>query len=285
MNNQTHNTLRIGKIRFINLYPIYHKIENSCDCQSFEFVSGVPSKLNHLVRTGAIDLSPSSSIEYLRNPSLYSLIDGHSISSTGPVRSINLFSCVAIEELGGEEILTSSQSETSVVLLAVILRTFYALECSLIPTSETLTQALCTHKACLLIGDDALVEAQNEYRHLYVYDLGHLWQHFTGLPFVYALWIVNNKCLTKSKYPLFEVFKGYLDEAKKDCINHFSHIAREVCCHSPLSQEEVLRYWKGISYDFTKEHQKGLELFKHLAHEAGCLSVHPAHLTEVSSGR
>ena len=164
MNNQKNNTLRIGRIFFINLFPIYHMIQRSYNCEAFEFVSGVPSRLNHLVRTGAIDLSPSSSIEYLRNPSLYSLIDGHSVSSTGPVGSINLFSHVAIEELDGEEILTSSQSETSVVLLNIILHKFYALECSFTATSKNLIQALRTHKACLLIGDDALIEVKKGYQ-------------------------------------------------------------------------------------------------------------------------
>lgn len=282
MNNQNHDTLRIGRISFVNLFPIYHRIQSSCDCQAFEFVSGVPSRLNHLVRTGAIDLSPSSSIEYLRNPSLYSLIDGHSISSMGAVGSINLFSHVAIEELDGEEILTSSQSETSVVLLNIILHKFYALQCSFTATSKNLTQALCTHKACLLIGDNALIEVKKGHPHLYVYDLGHLWQYFTGLPFVYALWIVNKNCFTNKKYALFEVFKRYLDEAKKHCVDHLPHIAEELHCHGPLSQEEILRYWEGISYDLTEEHKKGLELFKQFAYECGCIAA-PSQLSPVSS--
>jgi chorismate dehydratase len=272
MNKHDDNVLRIGKISFVNLFPIYYSIQRSYDCRSFEFISGVPSKLNQLVRSGAIDLSPSSSIEYLRHPSLYTLINSHSISSTGAVGSINLFSRVALEALNGEEILTTSQSETSVVLLNIILKKFYALDFSLTPTSKKLTEALTTHKAYLLIGDNALIEAQKGHD-LSIYDLGHLWNHFTGLPFVYALWIANKNCFADHKYELFDRFRSYLDETKESLEENLPHIALQLNFHGHLSHTEILKYWNGISYDLTEKHKKGLELFKQYALELGSIAV------------
>jgi chorismate dehydratase len=270
MNKREETLLKIGKISFINLFPIYYGLQKLHDCQSFEFVSGVPSKLNRLVRTGAIDLSPSSSIEYLRHPSLYTLIDGHSISSSGYIGSITLFSRVPVEHLDGEEILTSSQSETSVVLLNIILKKFYECECSLTPTTLKLVKALRTHKACLLIGDDALIETK-EGHNLYIYDLGHLWRHFTGLPFVYALWIANKNCFSDCKREIFEVFVKKLDETKTYSRKNLPSIACELNSCEPLCHKEVLTYWQGISYDLTEEHTKGLELFRHYALELGSI--------------
>ena len=117
--------LRIGKIPYANLFPIFYILERECDCSGYEFIAGVPSALNKMLRTGEVDVSPSSSIEYLRYSNQYEIIDNHSISSIGPVGSIILLSRKPIEELNGLPVLTSSQSETSVGLLRIIFERFY----------------------------------------------------------------------------------------------------------------------------------------------------------------
>ncbi|MBI3591977.1 MAG: menaquinone biosynthesis protein [Nitrospirae bacterium] len=126
MNNQK---LKIGKIPYANLFPIFYTLERGCDCSSYEFVEGVPSRLNKMLHAGEIDISPSSSIEYIKNQSLYRIIDNHSISSKGPVGSISLFTAKPVAELNGAVIYVSSQSETSVALLDIILRRFYGVQC------------------------------------------------------------------------------------------------------------------------------------------------------------
>ena len=41
--------LRIGKINFLNLYPIYYTLEKGCDPSRFEFIEGAPAELNGLL--------------------------------------------------------------------------------------------------------------------------------------------------------------------------------------------------------------------------------------------
>ena len=112
--------LKIGRFSYSNLFPIFYMLEKECDCSEYEFIEGVPSELNKKIRENEIDVSPSSSIEYLRNPDKYDLLDDHSISSKGPVGSIFLFSRRPIETLNGLTVLTSSQSETSVALQEIL---------------------------------------------------------------------------------------------------------------------------------------------------------------------
>ena len=100
-----------------------------------------------MIRSGDLDVSPSSSIEYLRRPHLYELIEGHSVSSIGKVGSILLFSRDTIESLNGATVLTTAESETSSVLLDVILKKFYAISCSLESTSAPLETAMKSHNA------------------------------------------------------------------------------------------------------------------------------------------
>ena len=97
-----------------------------------------------------------SSIEYFRNRDKYTFIEGHSISSIGPVGSIILFSSKTIEALDGHTILTSSQSATSVALLEIILAKSFKVKCNLKPAKLTQGSMPSDIEAYLLIGDDAL---------------------------------------------------------------------------------------------------------------------------------
>ncbi|MGD2081048.1 MAG: menaquinone biosynthesis protein, partial [Nitrospirota bacterium] len=148
--------LRIGRIPYLNLLPIFRTVELECDCSDYEFVDGYPSALNAMLREGRIDVSPSSSIEYLRRPGDYDLVDGHSISSMGAIESILLFSRVPLRELGGREIFVTHQSETSTALLEVILRQFEGAACAISVSSTPFNEAIRLHPAFLAIGDEAL---------------------------------------------------------------------------------------------------------------------------------
>ena len=259
--------LKIGKIPYANLFPIYYVLEKECDCSSYEFIEGVPSELNKMIREGEIDVSPSSSIEYLKNSALYKIITGHSISSKGPVGSILLFSKRPIEELDGSAIYVSSQSETSVALLNVVLRKFYGICCSL---QTSLIPENSGGEAFLLIGDDALKYGSRFTVHgsRLIYDLGEIWYQYTGLPFVFALWIVRKKLFegqgsrVKGQKELLNKFIRDLNTAKKIASKNFSEIVK----HSPMkkfmSDDEIVSYWNKIDYEFTVEHKKGLKLFR-----------------------
>jgi len=269
--------LRIGKIAYTNLFPIFYMLEKG-NLSEYEIIDGFPSALNRMLRNGEIDISPSSSIEYLRYPDYYTIIEGHSISSKGPIRSIFLFSKRPVEELEGMTILTTSQSETSVVLLDIILKKFYKIECSLQPINGLSDLRSNEKEAFLLIGDDAL-KAKKTIFDMYVYDLGEVWYKHTGLPFVFALWIARKDCSTK-KAELFERFVHDLNKAKESAMNNLNEIAQELKLlllnrHSlVVSEEELVSYWKGISYDFGDEHRRGLELFRKYSEELGLLNKH-----------
>lgn len=261
--------LRIGRIAYTNLFPIFYALEHGADCSGYEFVDGTPAELNRRLWKGDIDISPSSSIEYLRHRDSYTLIDGHSISSFGPVGSVFLFSKRPIEALAGLTIMTTSQSETSVALLSIILKKFYEIDCRLKTTSGDLTEVMREHEACLLIGDDALREALL-WPHLSIYDLGDLWYRHTGLPAVFALWIARKNCCVQ-RPGLLGQFISDLDRSKKAALGSLKEIAGHSWLTRLIPEEEIVAYWKGISYDFLDEHKKGLELFRRYAEELSLL--------------
>ena len=262
--------LNIGKISYTNLFPIFYMLEKECDCSSYVFREGVPSELNRKLRDGTIDISPSSSIEYLRNPALYDIVEGHSVDSNGPVGSVLLFSKKPLEALDGETIHMTSQSDTSVVMLQIICAKFYGLSCRYEQTSDPIGKALESHAACLLIGDDALVHALR-WPELRVYDLGLLWKHFTGLPFTYALWLVR-KDSAREKTALIAKFRTDLDRAKEHALADLRGIAKASPLRGPLGEQALVEYWQGISYNFGADHKRGFDLFRRYAGELGLLS-------------
>lgn len=251
--------LRIGKIPYTNLFPIFFSMQCHCDCSAYEFIEGPPSSLNRMLREGQLDISPSSSIEYLKNPDMYEIVPGHSISSTGSVLSILLFSRRPIDQLEGAEVAVSSQSETSVALLDIVLRKFYGFEKISLISSDS--PELSGKEAFLLIGDDALKAGSSggTNKGLTVYDLGKIWHDHTGLPFVFALWIARKEAVKQALYNDF--FKS-LDEAKTKAFKDLKVIADASPAKMFMTQQDIVAYWNIIDYSLEPKHLAGLELFK-----------------------
>jgi chorismate dehydratase len=263
--------LKIGRIPYANFFPIFHYLDRQCNCSDYSFVKGVPSRLNKMLRNGDLDISPSSSIEFLRNRNKYRILPWLSISSTSTIKSILLFSRVPLNELGGKAIAVSSDSATSDALLKIILKEFMSLKCRFTQTGlRSVKNILSSASAVLHIGDTAMIEAQKlsavsgQPSSLFIYDLGELWYKYTGLPFVYALWVVRNESLHE-KTDLIRQLSSDLINARKYSNKQLSLIAKEAPQSKWLGEKELVNYWKLISYDFTAKHLEGLRLFEKFA--------------------
>jgi len=272
------NKLNVGRIPYANLFPIFHYLERNGNREKFRFVKGAPSKLNKMIRHGKLDISPSSSVEYLKNKSQYRILPYLSISSSGPINSIFLFSKSPIEDLGGSNIAVTSESDTSTALLKVILKEFLALDCTFEPTGiKNVNELLSTYSAALHIGDTAMTEGRKlrngmsgSIPGLNIYDLGELWHKHTGLPFVYALWLIRKESMN-DKDDLIRDLSDELLNAKQYSSEQLSSIAKDAPHNKWIQEEELVRYWKDISYDFTSKHMEGLKLFEKYAIKTNAL--------------
>jgi len=251
--------LKVGWIQYANVYPIFYVLEKENLLEDVHLVKGVPSQLNWALRNNLIDVSPSSSVEYLLNQELYDYIDGICISSKEYVGSVLLFSEHELEKIDGEKILLTDQSATSHLLLRIILEKFMGLK----PFYD-ISSAPHTGESFLLIGDDAL-----RYRKLNngkkVYDLANLWYQHTGLPFVFALWIVRKEITYPENklYTKYIQLKDRLLYARNKCKAYFSEMVKDYYLKDFMTEEEILYYWKeNMDYELTEKHKKSLETFK-----------------------
>ncbi len=266
-------TLNIGQIRYANCTPIFTALKANFDCSGYRFVDGVPARLNAMLREGDIDLSPSSSIEYALAHEKYCLLPELSISAIGAVKSVFLFSRVPIEELDGCAIGLTAESDTSVNLLKVLLSRRYGFGNSFERTSLPLNEALARYPGVLLIGDAALkgARAAGPYR---IYDLGELWHQFTGLPFVFALWIAR-RAAAREKRAEFAALSRDLVAAKTLAYASYPEIAAGCPEREWLAVPALVDYWRTISYELTPAHLEGARCFFRHAFEMGLIPTLP----------
>jgi chorismate dehydratase len=265
--------LRIGEINYLNCAPLFTSLRSNYQDSSYKFVTGHPSKLNAKLRSGEIDICPSSSIEYAQNPDLYLILSDLSISSKGPVRSVLLFSRLPIDSLDGVSIGLTGESETSVVLLKIILSLKFSFANSYYKVEDPVQNLSCGHDALLLIGDRALIEASKE-SDGHVYDLGELWYEFTGLPFVFALWLLREDALHESPEAVHLIHERLVC-SKMRALESFTEIASTLKQNVWTNSSFLINYWRDISYDLTEKHVEGLKLFYRYAAECGFIECEP----------
>ena len=265
--------IRIGHIHYANCTPIFTSLQQNFDCSEYVFVKGVPATLNGMLQQGEIDVCPASSIEYGKNPGQYLLLPEISISAVGAVKSVLLFSRQPIAELNDCPIALTTESETSVNLIRIILARQFGFANSFERSTMPVQQALQNFAAILMIGDAALKENMQG-KGYFVYDLGELWQQFTGLPFVFALWMVTRQAAVEKREEV-QLLVARLLSAKNDAYSRYREIAERCDEREWLGQDALVEYWRTISYDLTDRHLQGLASFFRFAHDLGLLPGEP----------
>jgi len=265
-------TLNIGHIEYANCTPIFSALASHFDCSGYNFVGGVPARLNAMLREGAIDVSPSSSIEYALAFEKYCLLPELSISAEGAVKSVLLFSRQPVEELGGCSIGLTAESDTSVNLLKILLARKYGFGNHFERTTLPIGEALKQYPGVLLIGDAALKAVEEGcYRY---YDLGELWQEFTGLPFVFALWIARRDTSAAKKEEMAALARDLIAAKKLACAT-YPEIAASCSEREWLGVDALVDYWQTISYELTPAHLDGVRCFFRHAFEMGLIPAEP----------
>jgi len=265
--------LIVGHIPYLNCVPCFHFLEES----GFkgELSSGVPSALNALLQQGRLDVSPSSSFEYARHWHDYLLLPGHSISSVGKVKSVLLFSPVEVSQLNGQCIAITGESATSINLLRLVLREFSGLEDTSDEVPDRPVEELVKHRRpALLIGDRALRLAEERPADMKIFDLGEIWYQQTGLPFVFALWMIRRSAL-EGKEGQLSSLASQLKLSYQKVMRNPEVIAEKYREKSALSVPQIVAYWQTIDYRLEQAHIDGLKLFFRLCQKHNLLAEEP----------
>ncbi len=262
--------VRIGMVNYINTAPIYEVWKAEVDRSDWQVTEAPPSTLNKLLAADQLDLGFVSSFEYAARPEKYQILADLSISATGPVGSVYLFSTVAPGSLDDKLILLTGQSDTSVCLVKIILEEFIGVQPRYM-TGEIFGQHLeREHPAAVLaIGDEALrLKVDNSYP--VQLDLAEVWNKKTGLPFVFAVCAVREEfiCIADHILEVQAIRKTFLDCRRKG-IDLLPEICERVARRIPMDCEACSLYLRAMEYDLGPAKQKALHIFFSLLMQRG----------------
>ena len=290
---------RVGHIDFLNCAPHLHGLSLRGGSDRMHLQPGVPSALNRRILAGELDISPMSSIEYLRNAADLRLLPGLGISSDGPVMSIALVSSVPPGNLGGARVGLTSTSATSWVLAKVLLQEWWGVSPVFVPempshgssplirTSRGLpyvgvpgsspnpgNQASDPLAAQLLIGDPALRALWRPEPGMWTIDLGQEWTRYTGHRMVYAVWAARRAYAERRPETVAEV-TSILTEARDAGLRDAPALARHLSPLENLPASLLERYFSTLHYGFGPRELDGLNAFAIAALRVGDLPAVP----------
>ena len=178
-------TIRIGGVPYGVGAPLLGDLEPSRDV---EVVREPPTTMIPMLRAGELDAALLSSVEAIRHPG-YTVAAGLGIACKQEIRSVRAFRkrSRTVRTVGCDR-----SSATTVALLRLLLSNPRAGDAVAAPEFETVSPTLrpddLPHDLVMLIGDPGLNADAGERE---VWDLGTEWVRWTGLPFVFALWVLR----------------------------------------------------------------------------------------------
>ena len=227
------NQARIGCVKYLNARPL---IQGWLGPVDFDH----PSALCQRLARGDLDVALVSSIEYLRRPQ-YRIVDSVSISAFGPVYSVVV--AHRQDRLALREIATDPASETSTALLRCLLAEHH-MQPRLVSDGSA--------SARLLIGDQA-IRFRQENPQERVWDLSEDWTSVTGLPFVFALWLVRAEVANAAE--IAERLRTLRTE-------NLQRLNQLIARMSDFDSEFCLHYFReNLRFDFGEEGKAGLREF------------------------
>ena len=263
---------RLGRIAYLNVLPIYFAMENIFGENGFHLVRGTPAELNALMRQGEMDLGSISALEYGRAFRDYLLLPDLSISATGKVGSVLLFSRVPFSRLDGRTIRVSAASASGAALVKVLMAELFEVQ----PNYQQGPLAgvpLGDVAAVMAIGDEALrLKAAGTMP--FELDLGQAWQELTGLPFVFGVWAVRRD-FAAAQPSATDALHRLLLRSRDWGLGSLPELSRIAAAFFSMTPAQILAYFHQLNYSLDPEHEEGLATFFHYLYNLGELDEAP----------
>jgi chorismate dehydratase len=248
--------VRIGAVSYLNSKPL---IEGLTDLvPEAELVLDYPSRLADQLSRGELDVALIPSVEAFADPE-YQIVPDGCVATRGQVLSVKLYSRVPV---GAIRTLALDQgSRTSAALTRIMLAERYGVEPNLqqLPLGKTVEDT--SADAILLIGDRAIEPPVEKF--YTTWDLGQEWLNWTGLPFVFAMWV------TRAGTDLGRV-EAALSAARDLGLSRLDEIARREAPKLAISEATAANYLKkNLHFRLGSAERNGLRLFAQLAAARG----------------
>lgn len=228
--------------------------------------AGSPPRIAAALLRGDLDLAPLSLLEYLQHIDEFLVLPGLAIGSDGPVLSCQLISRGPLDRLDRRPVSLCSTSRTAALLGRILLEDAVDVRPTYTAAPPVLTEMLRSADAGVLIGDPALQAACRPPAGLRLHDLGELWREWTGLPMVFALWVVRREVAARRPDAVRAAFADVLGAARRGLADlPAAAAALSDAAPATVTEPDLIRYFRTLSFDLGDRQLAGVEHFARLA--------------------
>lgn len=230
-------------VNYLNSKPFEFGLTNNDFSNIFDIQVATPAQCAEAYTNGSADIAliPVGALQGLSN---YKIISDYCIGCDGEVRTVCIFSNEKLENC--TRLLLDNHSRTSFLLSQILMESYFNLDLP-VESMDVASYQYQKGDAVLMIGDKVF-QKENDY--LYKYDLGSKWKEWTGLPFVFAVWIAKNE--------IASFVESALNKAFKHGIDNLSEIIK---AESSDNLDLFYYFSHNIQYKLDNDKKKALDLF------------------------
>jgi chorismate dehydratase len=261
--------VRLGAVNYLNTKPLVHGLTEASQGQdhdlAYRLSFDLPSRLADDLAAGRLDVALIPSVEFFQNPA-YEVVSDTCIACRGPVLSVKLFSRVPLDSI--RTLALDEGSRTSAALVQILLRERFQISPTVeaLPIGATLSDTAAD--AVLLIGDRAIHSPPG--RFAAVWDLGDQWQRWSGLPFVFAMWVARPGLDPDALSDL----AAALESSRDSGLANLETIAEREAPLLGLTIPQCVAYLRdNLHFTLGPEERQGLSRFRELAAGMGLAPV------------
>jgi chorismate dehydratase len=237
---------KVALINYFNSIPFLEGMVGSdAFASTFEVQTAVPAECARLFKEQQVDVAivPVGALNSIGN---YHLLSDYCIGAIDHVKTVAVFANDSLEKLS--TIYLDTESRSSVKLLKVLLAEFWKVS-PLLKDMHSFNGELQQNEGLLCIGDKTFPMLS---QFAFQYDLATAWNQYTGLPFVFAVW-VQNGTLSNSEQKIF-------NQTLSEGIAHRAEYA--VKMHALYPEIDFQDYYFNcINYNLEAEKLKAIHLF------------------------
>jgi chorismate dehydratase len=245
---------RLAASSYLNSAPLIWSFLNGPRRGHVDFVEAVPARCAELLAQTQVEGALVPVIEYQRIAG-GALVADVCVGSQKEVLSVVVVSKdTELEQV--RSVALDESSRTSATLVKIIFREFLDHEPAWTVRSPDLGEMLERNDAALIIGDPGMTFPRAG---LKVWDMASLWRKYTGLGFVFAMWMIRDEAIERAQTVGFTA-------ARDEGVAHVDDIVAEYQNKIPMSVSELHKYLtENISFRLDQSMQRGLQLYFELA--------------------
>lgn len=266
--------MRLGCVSYLNTLPL---IEGLGKLRDARLTLTAPARLIDLLLADEVDIALASLIDYQRSREPLVLIPVGMIGCDGPTLTVRLFSRTPIEQI--TELHADIDSHTSVALVQIILAKRFGIRPRMVDFDVEARRARSVSgsewpAAVLEIGDKVVTDAPPAALFPHQLDLGQAWKELTGLPFVYATWMLKRSAFDGASewVDSLATIAQVLDRQRRHNATRIGWISAQRAPMRGWPVDTARHYLRDLlRFDVTDGHRAAVEKFFDYTHELGLI--------------